>query len=361
MILDIYIYRDQTWNQDHATYIVDPIEFNGAGVGASSFLHIFPTFLQLWELFWPSTLLSSIVRETNRYATTPMGDGGRTMGGPQWKPFTISELKAFFAIHLYMGMKAQPNLKSYWQKAGSIFHCPIISDIMSRDRFTQLRRCFHVTNPQTYAHIGRGDVEYDKMRQTRQLINHIRNAFRIQWNLGKMVTVDEMMVQYKGTYCPVRQYMPKKPCKWGIKIWCLADSTSKYVYNFDVYCGRTIEAHVRVPLRHGDPSLAQEVVLNLVEDLHGKGHVITMDNYFTSIPLYMELLFRGIYASGTVRLNRIGLPTALINTKRFRRCQQGHLEWLMHQDREICCVMWKDKCPVLLLSTHATPIVLPGA
>ena len=71
------------------------------------------------------------------------------------------------------------------------------------------------------------------------------------------------------------------------------DATSKYVYNFDVYCGRTIEAHVRVPVRHGDPSVAQEVVLNLVEDLYGKGHVITMDNYFTSIPLFKELLFRG--------------------------------------------------------------------
>ena len=126
------------------------------------------------------------------------------MEGELWVGHKISKLKAFFAIHLYMGMKAQPNLKSYWQKVGSIFHCQIILDIMSRDYFMQLRRCFHVTNPQTYAHIGREDVEYNKMRQTRWLINHIRNAFRIQWNLGKMVTVDEMMVRCKGTYCPIR-------------------------------------------------------------------------------------------------------------------------------------------------------------
>ena len=32
------------------------------------------------------------------------------------------------------------------------------------------------------------------------------------------------------------------------------------------------------------------------------------------------------------------------------------MEWAMHEDRVISCVMWKDKCPVLLLSTHATPI-----
>ena len=30
--------------------------------------------------------------------------------------------------------------------------------------------------------------------------------------------------------------MPKKPQKWGFKIWCLVCSISKYVWNFEVYC-----------------------------------------------------------------------------------------------------------------------------
>ena len=32
------------------------------------------------------------------------------------------------------------------------------------------------------------------------------------------------------------------------------------------------------------------------------------------------------------------------------------MDWAMHEDRLISCVMWKDKCPVLLLSTYDTPI-----
>ena len=114
-----------------------------------------------------------MVREMNRYATNPMEDGGRTMGGPQWKPLTISELKAFFAIHLYVGIKRQPNLKSNWQRPGSIFHCPLILDVMTRARFTRLKRCFHITNLATYIHVEHGNPRYDKMRQTRRLINHI--------------------------------------------------------------------------------------------------------------------------------------------------------------------------------------------
>jgi hypothetical protein len=48
-----------------------------------------------------------------------------------------------------------------------------------------------------------------------------------------MCTMDEMMVRYKGKYCPAWQYMPKKPIKW-----CLACVASKFIYNFDVYCGK---------------------------------------------------------------------------------------------------------------------------
>jgi hypothetical protein len=60
-----------------------------------------------------------------------------------------------------------------------------------------------------------------------------------------------------------------------------------------------------------------------------------------------------------MRTNRIGLPTNLKNTKAFRRSSQGTTKWQMHRSRSISCVMWKDKKPVLPISTHARPIQLP--
>ena len=56
------------------------------------------------------------------------------------------------------------------------------------------------------------------------------------WNLSKEVIVDEMMICYKGKYRPACQYMPKKPQKWRIKIWCIADAVFKYMHDFDIYC-----------------------------------------------------------------------------------------------------------------------------
>jgi hypothetical protein len=271
----------------------------------------------------------------------------------------LTGLKAFLAIHMYMGMKRQPNYKSYWGKVGTLFHCPIISNIMTRERFIQLRRCLHITNPGTYEHIPKGDPHYDKLRQVRWLVEEIRNACTREWSLGKFLTIDEMMVRYKGSYSPIRQYMPKKPEKWGIKFWVLADSVSKFIYCFEIYCGKNLEAEIRVEGRHGEGGSAYGMVMTLLRGLEEKGHCVVMDNFFCSIPLFEDLMKKGIYATGTVRSNRIGLPSYLKNTKAWRRCDQGHIEWAMHESRCLSCMMWKDKRPVLLISTHANPIGFP--
>ena len=120
--------------------------------------------------------------------------------------------------------------------------------------------------------------------------------------------------------------MPKKPQKWGIKIWCLTDSKSKYVYNFDIYCGRNLEDQVRMVVPCRESGVAHEVVMKLANGLENKGHCIAMDNYFTSIPLFKELLLKGIYATGTCRSNRIGLLSFLKNTKIFKRSSQCFMD-----------------------------------
>jgi hypothetical protein len=68
---------------------------------------------------------------------------------------------------------------------------------------------------------------------------------------------------------------------------------------------------------------------------------------------------KAIYATGTLRSNRIGIPSALKNTKAFSRVPQGPLDWWMHESRSMSSVLWKDKKPVLLLSTNAIPIDFP--
>jgi hypothetical protein len=55
---------------------------------------------------------------------------GSTTGGPQWKAFTVSKFKAYILFYLYMDMRQQLNIKSYWMREGSIFHCPSVSNFI---------------------------------------------------------------------------------------------------------------------------------------------------------------------------------------------------------------------------------------
>jgi hypothetical protein len=120
----------------------------------------------------------------------------------------------YCSTHIY-GHQTATKFKVYWHREGSFFHCPIISNIMTCERFCEIRRCRHITNPAQYEHIQKGKPGYDKMRQTRWLVDEIRKACMKEWSLGKYLTIDEMMIHYKRSYCPARQYMPKKPEKLG--------------------------------------------------------------------------------------------------------------------------------------------------
>ena len=42
-------------------------------------------------------------------------------------------------------------------------------------------------------------------------------------------------------------------------------------------------------------------------------------------------------------------------TKEFNKMEHRSLDWCMHNSWRILCVLWKDKQPVLLISTSATP------
>jgi hypothetical protein len=114
-----------------------------------------------------------------------------------------------------------------------------------------------------------------------------------------------MMVKYKGTYCPIWQYMPKKPEKWGIKFWVLADSMSKFIYCFEIYCGKNLEAKVRAEVPTGQGGAAYGVVMNLLQGLEEKRHCMVIDKFFCSIPLFRDLASRAFMQQGQLDQTRL--------------------------------------------------------
>jgi hypothetical protein len=89
--------------------------------------------------------------------------------------------------------------------------------------------------------------------------------------------------------------MKGKPVRFGIKIWALASSSSRYVSNVLVYLGVG-------DVREEDDLLGADAVLQAVRGLEGRGHTIITDNFFSSVKLFRSLLERGFYATGTVKI-----------------------------------------------------------
>lgn len=117
----------------------------------------------------------------------------------------------------------------------------------------------------------------------------------------QQLSVNESMI---GTNCHLSfiQYMPKKPIKWGIKVWVCADGVMGYIYTFSVYCGAN----------SSQPSLpkgwACGVVMKLSEPCLRKGCTVNMDYFYSSPELLKDLLFMN---SSTLHSNQRQFPESL--------------------------------------------------
>lgn len=81
--------------------------------------------------------------------------------------------------------------------------------------------------------------------------------------------MDEAMVKYKG-HTSLKQYMPMKPIKRGIKMWCSADSHSGYVT-------LTFTLDIIVTVWR---SVDYSVVTRLCKEIKGKWYEFYFDNCF---------------------------------------------------------------------------------
>ena len=127
---------------------------------------------------------------------------------------------------------------------------------------------------------------------------------------NKEVAVDEAMVKFSGRSA-IKQYLPMKPIKRGIKVWVLGDSRNGYFSKFEVYTGKKGNSP--------EQGLGARVVKDLTSDLKGKHHHVYFDNFFTSVKLIEDLRNDGIYGCGTARADRKGYPQKLKMLKLSKR------------------------------------------
>ena len=106
--------------------------------------------------------------------------------------------------------------------------------------------------------------------------------------MSESLSIDEEMIPYSGKMGP-RYYVKGNPNPWGFKAWVLADTTG-IVYNLDICVGST-------PRQIGYPDIGStgNLVLKMASLIpNDMNYKLYMDNYFSTMALFYELLTRDI-------------------------------------------------------------------
>ena len=151
-----------------------------------------------------------IVEKNNRYAQHVMGD----LRYGSWKKITVEELGPFLGFSVLMGINLLPSVDDYWSKDQRLGYAPI-ADRIPRWRFREISRYLHfVDNGHLVAH---GDHGHDRLGKVRPLMDYLNTKFAALYEPSKETAVDETMIKFQGR-SSLKQYMPKKPTKRGVKV-----------------------------------------------------------------------------------------------------------------------------------------------
>ena len=186
-------------------------------------------FHQIFPENWPH---EKVAQETNRYAQSKITQNG---ADPKWLPTTSDEIRALIGFNILMGIVIAPNQDMYFS-TDSMFRPTGMSERITRDRFDKRCQYFHVSdissNPE------RGQPGHDRLAHVRPFLEDIRVQCKTQYSPHCETSIDEAMVAYTGRLS-IKQHLPLKPTKRGIKIWARADPHNGFLNDFQVYTGKT--------------------------------------------------------------------------------------------------------------------------
>lgn len=263
--------------------------------------------VEVLGLFLIDDVVELIVEQSNLYASQVLGEERYA----QWEKMTSEEVKAYLGFKVLMGIVKLPSTMHYWSRNPAL-HQPSISDRISRDRFKQISRFLHFVDNTTLAE--RGHPGYDRLGKVRPVLDLLVQRFLTIYNPHCEQAVDEAMIPFQGR-STIKQFMPAKPTKRGIKAWCRADSHNGYISELQIYTGCAESGG-------SEQNLGTRVVLDLSHKLEGRFYHLYFDNYFTSASLLNTLLSRGVYGCGTTRQSYKGFPDTLKMKGKGKREQE---------------------------------------
>ena len=211
------------------------------------------------------------------------------------KELTYSKLMAWVGIHMFLHTWRYPDRSRYWGSGSYAgLNVPDVNLVMSYKDWLGIRRNLRF---QDYSREDELKGE-DRAWKVRPLVDIVKRTLKkINPAPGQYLSLDEAMILYTGFRCPTVVGAPSKPIKRGIKLYVLVDYSTGIVVDFNVHDG-SVKPEQGESFPGGVVGLH---VHSLLQTLKGKGYVVFMDNFYSSVAIARKLLERDIRVVGTLR------------------------------------------------------------
>ena len=180
-------------------------------------------FIQYLTLIRLDTSTSSILLQV-RCLMPLQSKQTYSLQSPSCSPINTSRklIKIFLGVYFRMVLPKLPSQRLHWK---TFMTYSRVWSVIRRNRFKALFRDIHFVNNLDVNQ----EEKSDRLRKLWPWVKKI--VLQVSWE--EYHVVDEIMVPFKGKSL-LPQYMPKKPHKWGFKLWARS-GVSGFLYDYDIY------------------------------------------------------------------------------------------------------------------------------
>lgn len=293
--------------------------------------------LDTFSLFFDEHVIDLLVKNTNIYINTKVQPNFERVRDARL--VSPNEMKAFVGLLIVAGVMRSSHLNFQDLFDEGDLASDFFRMTMSYQRFLFIIRCIRFDDIRT----RKERVLTDKLAAIRDLFENIVSKFQQYFTPSEYVTIDEQLVAFRG-HCNFRQYIPSKPNRYGIKIFAMCDARNFYISNLEIYAGK----HPTGPYLVSNS--AEDVVMRLTRPIYKTGRNVTVDNWFTSIPLANNLEKHKLTLVGTLRKNKKEVPLEFLPKK--SREVKSSLFGFTKSTTLLSYVPKKSKAVLLLSTMH---------
>ena len=327
--------------------------------------------VQFFKLFMPEDFVQEGMVDTTNHRAVFEGAAPGGTKHTDFEPFNMDEMYKFIGLFLCNGLSPKPSMDLWflmgvhhriwgndYVAAAMDKHIPAKNKVVKGyKRWQHLRAFLCMYDIRLHA---KEETEKDPLFKVRHLLNNLNYTSMNNWATGKMVSIDEQTLGFKGRHGLKLRISYKRE---GDGFQC--DAVCDEGYTFSFYFRHGDAPQLPDSYKHHDLSPTARRVIWLARRLPNNWTAIFMDNLFNSRKLYSALYQAKALGHGVCRSSGRGTCEQVHQAEEKNKAKAEQLRGTtkaarLHNDPScpnLLCMSTYDTKPVLILSMYETEIV----